>query len=157
MPASSDAATVSRLRRQGFIILGRTNMTEFAFSGLGLNPHFGSPSNQLGDGKRIVGGSSSGAAVAVAQGTAHTGLGTDTGGSCRIPAAFNRLVGFKPTAHRVPLSGTIPLSPSLDSVGSIARLSMAEAKCARWRRKSVPVRFREKGCMSPCELRCRAH
>jgi aspartyl-tRNA(Asn)/glutamyl-tRNA(Gln) amidotransferase subunit A len=121
-PASADAASVARLRRAGFILIGRTNMTEFAFSGLGMNPHFGTPLNPWNRLQRhIPGGSSSGAAVSVTDHMAHAALGTDTGGSCRIPAAFTGLVGYKPTARRVPRQGVIPLSPSLDSVGPIAR------------------------------------
>ncbi len=120
--ASTDAPAVARLRAAGFIMIGRTNMTEFAFSGVGLNPHYGTPKcvfdRQTG---RIPGGSSSGAAVSVADGMAHMGLGTDTGGSCRIPAAFNGIVGYKPTASRVPTAGALPLSQSLDSVGPLAR------------------------------------
>src|ERR1700733_1834246 len=121
-PAAADAVSVARLRRAGFVLIGRTNMTEFAFSGLGLNPHYGTPLNpwQRSQG-HVPGGSSSGAAVSVADGMAHAALGTDTGGSCRIPAAFTGLVGYKPTAQRVPLQGVVPLSPSLDSIGPIAR------------------------------------
>jgi aspartyl-tRNA(Asn)/glutamyl-tRNA(Gln) amidotransferase subunit A len=97
-------------------------MSEFAFSGLGLNPHYGTPRNPWQRGQsRIPGGSSSGAAVSVTDGMAHAALGTDTGGSCRIPAAFTGLVGFKPTARRVPRAGAIPLSTSLDSIGPLAR------------------------------------
>ncbi len=100
----------------------RTNMSEFAFSGLGLNPHYGTPRNpwKRADG-HIPGGSSSGAAISVTDGMAHAALGTDTGGSCRIPAAFTGLVGYKPTARRVPRDGAIPLSTTLDSIGPIAR------------------------------------
>jgi aspartyl-tRNA(Asn)/glutamyl-tRNA(Gln) amidotransferase subunit A len=120
--AAHDAPSVARLRRAGLVLIGRTNMSEFAFSGVGLNPHFGTPLNPWQrSARRIPGGSSSGAAVSVADGMAHAALGTDTGGSCRIPAAFTGLVGYKPTARRVPLKGTIPLAPSLDSVGPIAR------------------------------------
>jgi len=104
------------------VLIGRTNMTEFAFSGLGLNPHYGTPLNPWRrDQQHIPGGSSSGAAVSVADAMAHGALGTDTGGSCRIPAAFTGLVGYKPTARRVPRDGALPLSPSLDSIGPIAR------------------------------------
>lgn len=121
-PASADAPAVARLRAAGFVLIGRTNMTEFAYSGLGLNPHYGTPLNPFDRATgRIPGGSSSGSAVAVTDGMAAVGLGTDTGGSCRIPAAFTGIVGFKPTARRVPTSGTIPLSHTLDSVGPIAR------------------------------------
>ncbi|WP_372996554.1 amidase [Marinobacter sp.] len=118
-PASHDARIVSRLRREGAVITGHTNMTEFAYSGLGLNPHYGTPENPLAPG-RIPGGSSSGAAVAVALGMAAAAIGTDTGGSVRIPAAFCGLTGFKPSQSRVPRDGTFPLSDSLDSIGPIA-------------------------------------
>lgn len=121
-PAMAPAPVVERLNRQGFVVLGRTNMTEFAFSGLGVNPHYGTPSSPWDRMKgRLPGGSSSGAAVAAADGMGFGGLGTDTGGSCRIPAALCGVVGFKPTARRVPITGVLPLSPSLDSVGPIAR------------------------------------
>jgi aspartyl-tRNA(Asn)/glutamyl-tRNA(Gln) amidotransferase subunit A len=120
--ASRDAPSVARLRRAGFVLIGRTNMSEFAFSGLGLNPHYGTPRNpwQRDEG-HIPGGSSSGAAISVTDGMAYGALGTDTGGSCRIPAAFTGLVGFKPTARRVPREGAIPLSSTLDSIGPLAR------------------------------------
>jgi aspartyl-tRNA(Asn)/glutamyl-tRNA(Gln) amidotransferase subunit A len=119
-PAKRDAVAVARLKSAGFIPVGRTNMTEFAFSGLGINPHYGTPLNPYDrDSRRIPGGSSSGAAVSISDGMATVALGTDTGGSCRIPAALCGLVGFKPTASRVPMDGTMPLSPSLDSIGSI--------------------------------------
>lgn len=121
-PAKADAPAIERLRRMGFVLIGRTNMTEFAYSGLGLNPHYGTPANGWDRAtRRIPGGSSSGAAISVLDGMAHGALGTDTGGSCRIPAAFTGLVGFKPTASRVPLDGAVPLSKSLDSIGPIAR------------------------------------
>jgi aspartyl-tRNA(Asn)/glutamyl-tRNA(Gln) amidotransferase subunit A len=120
--ASADATAVATLRRAGFVLIGRTNMTEFAYSGLGLNPHYGTPLNAWDrKNQRIPGGSSSGAGVSVAAGMAHAALGTDTGGSIRIPAAFNGLTGFKPTARRVSLQGALPLSFSLDSAGPIAR------------------------------------
>jgi aspartyl-tRNA(Asn)/glutamyl-tRNA(Gln) amidotransferase subunit A len=121
-PATAPAPVVERLNRLGFVVIGRTNMTEFAFSGLGVNPHYGTPSSPW-DRKtgRLPGGSSSGAGVAAADGMGFGGLGTDTGGSCRIPAALNGVVGFKPTARRVPITGVLPLSPSLDSVGPLAR------------------------------------
>lgn len=121
-PAESDAPTVARLRAAGFILIGRTNMVEFAYSGIGTNPHYGTPK---GAWKREVGhvpgGSSSGAGVSVLDGMAHAALGTDTGGSCRIPAAFNGIVGYKPTQRRVPLDGAVPLSFTLDSIGPLAR------------------------------------
>jgi aspartyl-tRNA(Asn)/glutamyl-tRNA(Gln) amidotransferase subunit A len=121
-PAEADAPVVARLRRAGFIVIGRTNMTEFAYSGIGINPHYGTPKSawQRNVG-HVPGGSSSGAAVSVVDGMAHGALGTDTGGSCRIPAAYNGIVGFKPTQRRVPLDGGVPLSFSLDSFGPLAR------------------------------------
>jgi len=118
-PAERDAPVVARLRAAGAVIVGRTNMTEFAFSGIGLNPHHGTPGNPA-DRSRIPGGSSSGAAVGVADGMAVMGLGTDTGGSVRIPSALCGLAGFKPTQRRVPLDGSVPLSFSLDSIGPLA-------------------------------------
>ena len=121
-PAEADATVVARLRRAGFVVIGRTNMTEFAYSGMGINPHYGTPKSgwQRNVG-HVPGGSSSGAAVSVADGMAHGALGTDTGGSCRIPAAYNGIVGFKPTQRRVPLDGGVPLSFTLDSFGPLAR------------------------------------
>ena len=120
-PAAANCPAVARLRAAAFVIVGRTNMTEFAYSGLGLNPHYGTPRNPYDRATgRIPGGSSSGAAVSVSDGMAYAGLGTDTGGSCRIPAAFCGITGWKPTASRVPLDGVLPLSFSLDSVGCLA-------------------------------------
>ncbi len=123
MPAAaSDCPAVHRLRRAGAAFIGRTNMTEFAFSGVGVNPHFGTPANAASRGKPLIpGGSSSGAAVSVATGAAFIGLGSDTGGSIRIPAALNGIVGFKNTARLVPISGAIPLSPTLDTVCAMTR------------------------------------
>jgi aspartyl-tRNA(Asn)/glutamyl-tRNA(Gln) amidotransferase subunit A len=119
--ATRDAVSVARLVAAGFVPIGRTNMTEFAFSGLGLNCHYGTPANPFDRAtKRIPGGSSSGAAVSITDGMSFGALGTDTGGSCRIPAAMCGIVGFKPTARRVPLTGALPLAPSLDSVGPLA-------------------------------------
>ncbi len=120
--AEADATAVARLRRAGFIVIGRTNMTEFAYSGIGINPHYGTPKSawQRSVG-HVPGGSSSGAAVSIADGMAYGALGTDTGGSCRIPAAYNGIVGFKPTQRRVPLDGGVPLSFTLDSFGPLAR------------------------------------
>jgi aspartyl-tRNA(Asn)/glutamyl-tRNA(Gln) amidotransferase subunit A len=121
-PAQATAEVVRRLRAAGAVIVGRTNMTEFAYSGLGINPHYGTPRNPWDRATgRIPGGSSSGAAVSVSDGMAVAGIGTDTGGSVRIPAALCGLAGFKPTASRVPRDGVLPLSTSLDSVGPIAR------------------------------------
>lgn len=127
-PASADAGVVERLRAAGAVIVGRTNMTEFAFSGLGVNPHYGTPANPY-DRKvrRIPGGSSSGAAVSVTDGMALGAIGTDTGGSVRIPAALCGLTGFKPTARRISQTGTLPLSTSLDSIGPLA----ASVRCCR--------------------------
>ena len=120
-PATRDAVCITRLKAAGFVPIGRTNMTEFAFSGLGLNPHHGTPLNPYDRaGRRIPGGSSSGAAVSITDGMALGALGTDTGGSCRIPAAFCGIAGFKPTARRVPLDGVFPLSGSLNSIGPLA-------------------------------------
>ena len=120
-PAERDCPVVARLRAAGFVFVGRTNMTEFAYSGVGLNPHHGTPLNPHDrEGARIPGGSSSGAAISVTDGMAAAGMGTDTGGSCRIPAALCGLTGYKPTAKRVPLEGVTPLSFSLDSIGSLA-------------------------------------
>lgn len=120
--ARADAPVVERLRRAGFVVIGRTNMTEFAFSGLGLNPHFGTPLNPATPAEaRIAGGSSSGAAVSVALDIVPAAIGTDTGGSIRIPAAFCGLTGFKPTATAISREGVVPLSPTLDAVGVIAR------------------------------------
>src|ERR1700722_5891550 len=121
-PAAADAPSMARLRQAGFVLIGRTNMSEFAFSGLGVNPHYGTPLSVWDrENGRVPGGSSSGAGVSVAVGLAHGAIGTDTGGSCRIPAAFNGLVGYKPTAKRVPLQGAVPLSSNLDSIGPLAR------------------------------------
>lgn len=118
-PAERDAPVVARLRAAGAVIVGRTNMTEFAFSGLGLNPHYGTPGNPA-DRSRIPGGSSSGAAVSVADGMAVAAVGSDTGGSVRIPSALCGLVGFKPTQGRVPRDGAVPLSWTLDAIGPLA-------------------------------------
>ncbi|MDB5942776.1 MAG: amidase-like protein [Ramlibacter sp.] len=126
-PALQDSAAVARLRAAGGIVLGRTNMTEFAFSGIGINPHHGTPVNPSDvNVERIPGGSSSGAAVSVATGAAFVGLGSDTGGSIRIPAALNGVVGFKNTARLVPLAGALPLSSTLDTVCAMTR-SVADA------------------------------
>ena len=117
-PAAKDAVAIARLKAAGAVIVGRTNMTEFAFSGVGINPHYGTPGNPF-DRKRIPGGSSSGAAVSVADGQCTVGIGTDTGGSVRIPSALCGLVGFKPTQYRVPREGALPLSTTLDSIGPL--------------------------------------
>lgn len=117
-PAKVDATIVARLKAAGAVLMGRTNMTEFAFSGVGINPHYGTPGNPW-DRKRIPGGSSSGAPISVADGMAAVAIGTDTGGSVRIPAAFCGLAGLKPTQFRIPRTGATPLSTTLDSIGPI--------------------------------------
>ena len=121
-PEANDAVVVAPLREAGLLFLGRTNLSEFAFSGMGLNPHYGTPlciwdrQNQ-----RIPGGSSSGSAVSVAEGIVGATLGSDTAGSCRIPAAFNGIVGVKPSFGRLSLQGIYPLSPTSDAPGPMAR------------------------------------
>jgi Asp-tRNA(Asn)/Glu-tRNA(Gln) amidotransferase A subunit family amidase len=120
--ASADCVAVARLKAAGGAVLGRTNMVEFAFSGVGWNPHFGTPANPADPAiARIPGGSSSGAAVSVASGAAFVGLGSDTGGSIRIPAALCGIVGFKNTARLVPTEGALPLSTTLDTVCALTR------------------------------------
>ena len=125
--AAQDCPAVARLRAAGASLIGRTNMVEFAFSGVGINPHYGTPAawdgrfGPLPGAPRVPGGSSSGAAVSVATGAAFVGLGSDTGGSIRIPAALNGIVGFKSTACRVPTAGAVPLSPTLDTVCALTR------------------------------------
>lgn len=120
-PAAVDAPAIARLKAMGLVVLGRTNMTEFAYSGVGLNPHYGTPTSvydrAIG---RIPGGSSSGAAVSVGDGMCALAIGSDTGGSCRIPASFNGIVGYKSSYGRVPTKGVFPLARSLDSVGPLA-------------------------------------
>lgn len=121
-PARQDAVAVARLRAAGAALIGRTNMTEFAYSGVGVNPHHGTPANSAAtDLPRVPGGSSSGAGVSVATGAAFVGLGSDTGGSIRIPAALQGIVGFKSTQRLVPLDGTVPLSFTLDTVCAMTR------------------------------------
>lgn len=121
-PQAQDAPVVARLRAAGSAIVGKTNMTEFAFSGIGINPHYGTPVNPTDPSvARIPGGSSSGAGVSVALGLSVAGLGSDTGGSIRIPAALCGIVGFKSTQNRVPLEGALELSRSLDTVCAMTR------------------------------------
>jgi aspartyl-tRNA(Asn)/glutamyl-tRNA(Gln) amidotransferase subunit A len=121
-PAQADCPAVARLRGAGGAVLGRTNMTEFAFSGVGTNPHHGTPANPADPATpRIPGGSSSGGAVSVATGAAFVGLGSDTGGSIRIPAALCGVVGFKNTARLTPREGALPLSTTLDTVCAMTR------------------------------------
>ncbi len=119
-PAVADAAVVRRIRAAGAIIVGKTNMSEFAFTAIGVNPHFGTPGNPA-DRSRVPGGSSSGAAVAVADGMCEIAIGSDTGGSVRMPAALCGIVGFKPSRQRVSTEGAFPLSYSYDSIGPLAR------------------------------------
>jgi aspartyl-tRNA(Asn)/glutamyl-tRNA(Gln) amidotransferase subunit A len=129
-PATCDAVAVARLRAAGAVIVGRTNMVEFAFGVVGANPHYGTPANPFDrNTRRVPGGSSSGAAVAVADGMCDLALGTDTRGSIRIPAALCGIVGFKPTARRVPRDGAFPLSYTLDSVGPLAKTVADCATC----------------------------
>jgi aspartyl-tRNA(Asn)/glutamyl-tRNA(Gln) amidotransferase subunit A len=125
-PAKEDAAVVHRLRAAGAVIVAKTNMTEFAFSILGVNPHYGTPGNPA-DRTRVPGGSSSGAPVAVLDGMCEIAIGTDTGGSVRAPAAFCGVVGFKPSKFRVPTDGAFPLSYTLDSIGPLAPTVSASA------------------------------
>jgi aspartyl-tRNA(Asn)/glutamyl-tRNA(Gln) amidotransferase subunit A len=120
-PAAADAPAVANLAAAGMVCIGKTNLTELAYSGLGLNPHFGTPRNPYGGAvDRIPGGSSSGSAVAVAAGVVPCAIGTDTSGSVRVPAAFCGLAGFKPTSARVDRRGVVALAPTLDSVGPLA-------------------------------------
>ena len=126
-PAKADAPVVRRLRAAGAVIVAKTNMSEFAFSGVGMNPHYGTPGNPA-DRARVPGGSSSGAAVAAADHMCDIAIGTDTGGSTRIPGALCGIVGYKPSQWRVPTEGAFPLSYTLDSIGPIAR---SVADCAR--------------------------
>ena len=134
-PALVDAPAIAALKSAGLVVLGRTNMTEFAYSGVGLNPHYGTPRSAF-DRKtgRIPGGSSSGAAVAIADGLCALSIGTDTGGSCRIPAAYNGITGYKPSTGRVSTRGAYPLSSRFDSVGplgnSVACCAAADALMA---------------------------
>ncbi len=126
-PATGDAPVVRRLRAAGAVIVAKTNMTEFALGGIGANPHFGTPGNPS-DRARVPGGSSSGAAVTAADGMCEIAIGTDTGGSVRIPAGLCGIVGFKPSRQRVPTEGAFPLSTTLNSIGPLAR---SVADCAK--------------------------
>lgn len=120
--ADSDADVVTALKQAGMVCVGRTNMSEFAFSGLGINPHYGTPRNPASkDGHRLPGGSSSGAGAVVAAGLVPVAIGTDTGGSVRIPAAFNGTVGYKASRGRYSMRGVFPLAKSLDSLGPLTR------------------------------------
>lgn len=126
-PALADAPAVARLRAAGAVIVAKTNITEFAFSGVGMNPHYGTPGNPA-DRARIPGGSTCGGGVAVADRMCDLAIGSDTGGSTRIPAALCGITGFKPSKQRVPTSGAFPLSFTLDSIGPMAR---SVAECAQ--------------------------
>ncbi len=144
-PAAADAAIVQRLRAAGSIIVAKTNMSEFAFTGVGVNPHYGTPGNPA-DRQRVPGGSSSGAGVAVADGMCEIAIGSDTGGSVRIPASLCGVVGFKPSRQRVPTAGAFPLSYTLDSVGPLAKTVAACAQAdavmageAPWLRDAAPL------------------
>lgn len=145
-PAAGDAPVVRRLREAGAVIVGKTNMSEFAFTGVGANPHYGTPGNPA-DRARVAGGSSSGAAVSAANGMCEIAIGTDTGGSTRIPAGLCGIVGFKPTKSRVSTEGAYPLSPTMDSVGPLARTvaacAIADAVLAGdkpWDLEPAPIR-----------------
>jgi hypothetical protein len=157
-PAMRDSSVVERLKKAGALIIGRTNLVEFAYSGLGINPHYGTPKNAFDRATgRIPGGSSSGAAISVTDGMAAGAIGTDTGGSIRIPATLNGLVGFKPTARRVPLDGVLPLSFTLDSAGPIAK---TVADCALLdqvlaaEERTFPRLPICAACVSRCPARC---
>src|SRR5260221_6194774 len=119
-PAATDAPVVRRLRAGGAVIAAKTNMSEFAYSGVGANPHFGTPGNPA-DRKRAPGGSSSGAAVAAADGMCEIAIGTDTGGSCRIPCALCAIVRYKPNRPRTPTDGAFPPSYSIEPIGPDSR------------------------------------
>src|SRR5258705_7306619 len=151
-PAVRDAPVNARLRAAGAVLIGRTNMTEFAFSGVGINPHYGTPGNPY-DRRLIPGGSSSGAAVSVGDGQAVVAIGTDTGGSVRIPAAFCGITGFKPTQYRISRDGAVPLSTTLDSIGplanSIACCAIADAVMAG-EPPIAPAPSRSRRCGSAC-------
>ncbi len=158
-PSRNTAPCIESLIRAGFIILGKVNMTEFAFSGLGLNPHFGTPANPrfgeegllsaasksaaIASTQRIPGGSSSGSAVSVASGLVAASIGTDTGGSVRIPASFCGVTGYKPETSLVNGAGVIPLSPSLDSVGPLANSVKCCADLTAIMADSLPIELGE--------------
>lgn len=121
-PAATDAALVTAAMRAGMVSVGTVNMTEFAYSGIGLNPHYGTPRNPADPAvARSPGGSSSGSGAVVAAGIVPVSIGTDTGGSIRIPAAFNGVVGYKTSVGHYPMGGVFPLSRSLDTLGPLAQ------------------------------------
>jgi aspartyl-tRNA(Asn)/glutamyl-tRNA(Gln) amidotransferase subunit A len=138
--AKADAPAIARLKAAGAVIVAKTNMSEFAFSGVGANPHYGTPGNPF-DRARVPGGSTSGGAVAVADGMCEITIGTDTGGSTRIPAALCGIVGWKPSKQRVPTDGAFPLSFTLDSIGpmakSVADCALADAVMAGEKPKTI--------------------
>ena len=137
-PATADAPVVRRLRAGGAVIVAKTNMTEFAFGAVGANPHFGTPGNPA-DRARVPGGSSSGAAVTVADGMCEIAIGTDTGGSVRIPAALCGIVGFKPSRQRIPTEGAFPLSyyAQFRSGRWLAASPIAPRPMRSWRARSL--------------------
>jgi aspartyl-tRNA(Asn)/glutamyl-tRNA(Gln) amidotransferase subunit A len=147
-PAARDAALVAAGKRAGLVSIGALNMTEFAYSGIGLNPHYGTPRNPNGTGPaRVPGGSSSGSGVAVARGIVPIAIGTDTGGSIRIPASFNGVVGYKSSTGHYPMEGVFPLSRTLDTLGPLATsvedCVLADAVLrglAKPKARSVPVK-----------------
>ena len=155
-PAKSDAVVVQRLRAAGAVIVAKTNMTEFAFSGIGANPHFGTPGNPH-DRKRVPGGSSSGAPVTVADGMSEIAIGTDTGGSVRVPAGLCGLVGFKPSRQRVPTDGAFPLSKTLefDRTDCEDRDRMRQSRCRDGRRSICATRA-DRTCRAQAWCRGRA-
>ena len=128
-PATVDAPAIARLKAAGLIVIGRTNMTEFAYGANGMNQHYGTPLNPWDRAaKRIPGGSTSGGAVSVTDGMAAATIGSDTGGSVRIPSALCGIIGFKPTQRRVPLAGAFPLSFTRDSIGPLGN----SVACCAW-------------------------
>lgn len=138
----TDAEVLARATRAGLVCIGKTGMTELAFSGLGINPAFGTPANPFDDRvARVPGGSSAGAGVSVARGLALAGIGSDTGGSVRVPAAWNGLVGFKTTAGLLPLKGVVPLSPSYDTVGPLTHTVADAAALTAILGRLPPVSF----------------
>ena len=128
-PATADAPAIARLKAAGMIVIGRTNMTEFAYGANGMNQHYGIPLNPWDRAtKRIPGGSTSGGAVSVTDDMAAATIGSDTGGSVRIPSALCGITGFKPTQRRVPLTGAFPLSFTRDSIGPLGH----SVACCAW-------------------------
>ncbi len=144
--AKSDAVFVKNLISNGLIPIGKTHMTELAFSGLGLNPQTKTPANSL-DPNLVPGGSSSGSAVSVSNELSVASIGSDTGGSVRIPAAWNNLVGLKTTLHSINLKGVLKLCPSFDTIGPLCKsVQDASALFSSLRNKKVNL-------LSPLNLR----